>query len=206
MPESRKTLVNPMNKRIIQLVLAVAVIAASWYLVHIIMEPITFNKEKAKRYDKVQERMYDIREAQKAFKEVNGFYAGKFDQLIGFLDTGDSTIVQRRDTSFLAYDPVYRTDLLKDSIVIDTLGYVSIKDSIYANDFDLNKLPFIPGADGAKFEMQSGFIERQGYKVPVLQVKADKNVILDGLSKQLIKGEDDLILGSLSEASLSGNW
>ena len=54
--------------------------------------------------------------------------------------------------------------------------------------------------------MQSGFIERQGYKVPVLQVKADKNVILDGLSKQLIKGEDDLILGSLSEASLSGNW
>ena len=195
-----------MNKRIIQAVLLIAIIASGWYLVNIIMEPINFNKAKEKRYDLVKERMLQVREAQQAFKEVNGYFAGDFNNLIGFLDTGEFTIVQRRDTSFMSYDYVYRTELLKDSIVIDTLGFVSIKDSLFEPNYNLDQLRYIPGTDNVEFKLESGQVDRQSYKVPVMQLTADKEIILEGLSKQLIKAEDDLILGSLSEASLSGNW
>ncbi len=194
-----------MNNRIIQLVLWLAILASGWYLVEIIMEPIRFNKKRDARYEKVIDRMMEIRTAQQAFKDVNGYFAGNFDQLTSFIDTGEFTILQRRDTSFMAYDPVYRTDLLKDSIVVDTLGFVSIKDSLFS-ETNLSQLKYIPGTDQATFVLDAGQIDRQGYSVPVMRVIAPKEVILKGLSKNLIKDEEDLILGSLSEANLSGNW
>ena len=90
-----------------------------------INSPIKFNQVKNERYLKVIDRLKDIRNAQVAFKSVNGIYSSSFDELIKFVDSAQFTIVQKRDSSYMQYDRVYRIDMLREVIVIDTLGSVS---------------------------------------------------------------------------------
>ena len=41
--------------------------------------------------------------------------------LIKFIDTAQYTLIQKRDSSYMKYDRVYRIDMLKEVVVIDTL-------------------------------------------------------------------------------------
>ena len=92
-----------------------------------------FNTVKEKRYLKVIDRLKDIRNAQVAFKSVNGIYSNSFEELIKFVDSAEFTIIQKRDSSYMQYDRVYRIDMLREVIVVDTLGFVSVKDSLFKN-------------------------------------------------------------------------
>ena len=93
-----------------------------------------FNTVKEKRYLKVIDRLKDIRNAQVAFKSVNGIYSNSFEELIKFVDSAEFTIIQKRDSSYMQYDRVYRIDMLREVIVVDTLGYVSVKDSLFSEN------------------------------------------------------------------------
>ena len=66
--------------------------------------PIKFNEVKNERYSKVIERLKDIRNAQIAFKSVNGIYSNDFQELIKFVDSAEFTITQKRDSSYLEFD------------------------------------------------------------------------------------------------------
>ena len=88
--------------------------------------PIQFKQAREARFADVIKKLKDIRDSQEAYKSVNGKYASNFNSLIKFIDTGDYTITQQRDTSFLRFNDVYKIDLQVDSIVIDTLGMVKI--------------------------------------------------------------------------------
>ena len=57
-----------------------------------INSPIKFNQVKNERYLKVIDRLKDIRNAQVAFKSVNGIYSSSFDELIKFVDSAQFTI------------------------------------------------------------------------------------------------------------------
>ena len=57
------------------------------------------------------------------------FILTDFEELVKFVDSAQFTIVQKRDSSYMQYDRVYRIDMLREVIVVDTLGYVSVKDS-----------------------------------------------------------------------------
>ena len=67
-------------------------------LVFLIFQSITsvgkFNEVKNERYLEVIDRLKDIRNAQVAFKSVNGIYSNDFDELIQFVDSAEFTIVQ----------------------------------------------------------------------------------------------------------------
>ncbi len=111
--------------------------------------PINFNKVKENRYSKVIDRMKTIRKAQIAHRDVKGFYANNFDSLIKFVDEGIFTLIEKKDSSYLQYDRIYRIDMLREVVVIDTLGFVNVKDSLFKNDNDyklMNKIP-IDGVD-----------------------------------------------------------
>ena len=41
-----------------------------------------------------------------------------------FIDNGIFTLIEKRDSSYLEYDRVYRIDMLREIVVIDTLGFV----------------------------------------------------------------------------------
>ena len=194
-------------ERKIRLVLWVLVLGLGYALFNTIMNPIRFNKEKKDRSADVIERLKDVRKAQIAFKEVNRFYAQSFNELIPFVDSGKFTIVQRRDEELKYYNKVYREYQLKDTTYVDTLGYASIKDSIFGADYNLEKLRFIPHTENVELKLRAGKIKSGKLNVHVFEARAPKEEYLVGLNEDLVKNAaKDLVVGSMTSAKINGNW
>ncbi|MBU79157.1 MAG: hypothetical protein CMD29_03415 [Flavobacteriales bacterium] len=187
-----------------------------------VMGPIEFNKTRDLRYSKVINKLKKIRKAQIAHKDVKGIYSKNFDSLIKFIDEGIFTLIEKRDSSYLEYDRTYRIDMLKEVTVIDTLGFVTVRDSLFKNDkeyYNMSKVP-IDGID-AEFVINADVIIKNSgtvnYKVPVFEVKVSKDIVLYDQNKDLLKQEKEtvsvdgvngpeIILGSMSNVSVNGNW
>ena len=183
-----------------------------------INKPINFNEVKYNRYYDVIDRLKEIRTAQIAYKDVNGVYSNNFDSLVNFIDNGIFTLIEKRDSSYLEYDRIYRIDMLKEVVVVDTLGFVSVKDSLFKNNTtykDMKKIP-VNGIDTV-FQIDAKIIMINDYKAPVFEVKVSKNIVLFDQDEDLLKLENEtisidgvngseIILGSLNEVSTNGNW
>ena len=180
--------------------------------------PIKFNQVKNDRYTQVINRLKDIRNAQIAHKDVRGFYANNFDSLVSFIDTGIFTLIEKRDSSYLEYNRTYRIDMLKEIEIVDTLGFVSVKDSLFGQNESYKMMAKVPieGTD-SKFSIKSDIIDKNGYNVPVFEVKVKKDIVLFDQNKDLLDQENkvisvhgvngtEIILGSMTEVSTSGNW
>ncbi len=209
---------NIIMKIALQVFLWILIVFFSYKIYDSVNGPINFNETKNDRYTDVIYRLKEIRKAQIAHKDVKGFYANNFDSLINFIDNGIFTLIQKRDSSYLEYDKAYRIDMLKEVIVIDTLGFIPVKDSLFRNSTDYTELSKVPvkGVDET-FSIKADVIEKNGYRVPVFEVKISKNIILFDQNKDLIKQENetisvdgvngpDIILGSLTDVSENGNW
>ena len=131
-------------KRIIESVLWVLIFVFAYQVYNSINAPIKFNEVKNERYLKVIDKLKDIRNAQIAYKSVNGVYADNFDGLIKFIDTAQYTLIQKRDSSFMKYDRVYRIDMLQEIVVIDTLGFASVKDSLFGDSNRYKAMAEVP--------------------------------------------------------------
>lgn len=205
-------------KLALQAVLWILAIFFSYKIYDSINGPINFNKTKNERYAVVINKLKLIRKAQIAHKDVNGIYSNNFDSLVKFIDNGIFTLIEKRDSSYMEYDRTYRIDMLREVVVIDTLGFVPVKDSLFKNSVaykDFAQVP-IEGID-AKFDINADIIDKNGYRVPVFEVKVAKDVILYDQNKDLLKTENEtvsvdgvngpaIILGSLTEVSTNGNW
>ena len=202
----------------IQAVLWIASIFFGYKIYDSINGPINFNKTKNERYAVVINKLKLIRKAQIAHKDVNGIYSNNFDSLVKFIDDGIFTLIQKRDSSYMEYDRTYRIDMLREVVVVDTLGFVPVKDSMFKNSNAYKNFAVVPieGID-AKFDINADIINKNGYRVPVFEVKVAKDVILHDQDKDLIKIENEtvsvdgvngptIILGSLTEVSTNGNW
>ena len=200
-----------------QVLLWILIVFFSFKIYDSINGPINFNETKNERYADVISRLKEIRKAQIAHKDVRGFYANNFDSLVSFIDTGIFTLVQKRDSSYLEYDKVYRIDMLKEVIVTDTLGFIPVKDSLFRNiDYtNLSKVP-VEGIE-AVFSIKADIIKKNDYRVAVFEVRVSKNTILHDQNKDLLKQENEtvsvdgvngpaIILGSLTDVSENGNW
>lgn len=202
----------------IQAVLWVLIIFFSYKIYDSINGPINFNKIKKERYADVISRLKEIRKAQIAHKDVKGFYANNFDSLVSFVDNGIFTLIQKRDSSYLEYDKIYRIDMLREVIVVDTLGFIPVKDSLFKNSTDYAEMSKVPiEGSNATFSIKADVIDKNGYKAPVFEVKVAKSVILFDQNEDLLKQENetisvdgvngpDIILGSLTDVSENGNW
>ena len=205
-------------KTIIQIVLWIACIGLGYLIYNSITGPIEFAEVKQERFGKVVAKLKDIRNSQEAYKTVNGRYANDFNSLIKFIDTGKYVITQQRDSSFMEFDKAYGIDLLKEVKIVDTLGFVSVKDSLFKKDTRYKNLMDVPGAQGGeKFTMKSAIIDKSGYRAPVFEAKVAKSVVLYDQPKDLLARENvqisveevngtEIKVGSLEEVSTSGNW
>lgn len=180
--------------------------------------PIEFNKVRKERFSKVIAKLKDIRDSQEAYKTVNGKYANDFESLIKFIDTGNYTITSQRDSSFMRYDRAYQIDMQQDTIIIDTLGTVKVKDSLFGADDRYKTMMNVPYAqNNEKFEMKADIIDKSGYKAPVFEAKVKKNVVLYDQPADLLARENalqsveevngtEIKVGSLTDVSTNGNW
>ncbi len=182
---------------------------------------IKFNKLKENRYKVVIETLKDIRDSQLAHRTVTGKFQDNWDALVKFIDTAQFTITQRRDSSVLDVEATQRfggVETFKDIVIIDTLRFQSVKDSLFGIDDRYKTMMNIPvGKEGAKFELQAGFIEQSGFQIAVFEAKALKSLILDDQDKDLINKENQVVsveavngdalkVGSMDEVNTTGNW
>ncbi|WP_424001531.1 hypothetical protein [Maribacter sp. IgM3_T14_3] len=205
-------------KTIIQILLWIGCIAFAYLIYNSITGPIKFKEVKEERFSQVVAKLKDIRNSQEAYKTVNGKYANDFNSLIRFIDTGKYVITQQRDSSYMEFDKEFGIDLLKEVKIIDTLGTVSVKDSLFKTDNRYKTLMDVPTAvNGEKFTMKAAFVEKSGYKAPVFEAKVDKDVVLYDQPKDLLAREKaalsveevngpSIYVGSLVDVSTSGNW
>ena len=206
------------KKRALELFLWVLSIFFASQIYSSINGPIKFNQVKNDRYTQVIDRLKDIRTAQIAHKDVNGFYANNFDSLVSFIDNGIFTLIEKRDSSYLEYNRTYRIDMLKEVEIVDTLGFVSVKDSLFGDNESYKMMAKVPidGTDSG-FSIKADIIDKNGYQVPVFEVKVQKNIVLFDQNKDLLDQENkvisvdgvngpEIILGSMTDVSTSGNW
>lgn len=205
-------------KTVIQIVLWIVCIGLGYLIYQSVTGPIRFNEVKQERFAQVISKLKDIRSAQEAYKTVNRKYAKDFNSLIKFIDTAHYTITQQRDSSYMEFDKTYQIDMLKEVRLIDTLGTVSVKDSLFGDDSRYKNLAKVPTAqNNEEFKMEANIVNKSGFKAPVFEAKVEKNVVLYDQPQTLLDNENSQIgveevngswikVGSLTEVSTSGNW
>ena len=205
-------------KTILQIILWIVCIGLGYLIYRSVTGPIEFQKVKEERFAKVISTLKDIRDSQVAYRTVNGKYANDFKSLIAFVDTGQYTITQRRDSSYMEYDKVYGIDMLKEITIIDTLGFVAIKDSLFRDSDRYKTMMNVPYAQGGeKFSIKSDVIQKGGYSAPVFEVSVNKDVVLYDQPQDLRDRENAQVsveevngstikVGSLTDVSTNGNW
>lgn len=201
---------------------SVVLLAAAIFLVVKIydgvMKPINFSKAKKVRFEKVIKSLKIIRDAEVAYREVNGNYTKDKAGLIRFIDTAQRPLIETRDTVVKVNKGTKWQPVMVDveKRIKDTIGYEPIlsnfKDRDYKNMFK------VPGLNGKEFELEIGKVEKiAGLEVPVFEAKTGKTDILKGMDMSLIKQELEAIasdqikgefvsVGSLVEVTTGGNW
>jgi hypothetical protein len=206
---------------VIQLLLWLVIIFLAYLTFDAVYRPIQFNKVKEKRYAKVIENLKDIRAAELAHREVTGSFEEDFDKLVRFIDTAEFAITQRRDTTYLdeEYRRTYGVDQYIEDVVIDTLDFVSIKDSLFnGNEERYRSMINVPieGAD-AQFDLEAGTIPKGDNQIPVFEAKIAKSKILYDQDRTLVLQENEIqsvddvngrfiSVGSMQEVNTNGNW
>jgi hypothetical protein len=203
-------------KIVVNLVLWVIIIALGYLTFMSVYGEIQFNQLKEKRYQVVIKNLIDIRDAELAYKEVNGKFTDNFDDLVKFIDNGEFTIVQKRDTTVRDVEMTkqFGVDMTKEIVIIDTLGTRSVKDSLFGADTRYKTMMNVPvGQAGAKFKLQAGKLD----DIAVFEASVDKSVILHDQDKNLVEKEKQVVsvdgvngptltVGSMTEIKTKGNW
>ena len=197
-----------MKSNVIRIVLAVIIIVLAYLIFNSINRPVKFENTLTTRSEAIVAKLKDIRTAQNLFRNQHGRYTASFDSLKNFLKVGKIPEVK------MVPDP---NDTTFTRTISDTIGYISIFDSIYAKkNYPLEKLDEIPHSKGDLFSMMAGKINKGGVDVSVFEVSARMETYTKDLNKQMVinrvKELEDkskfpgLKVGSMTEASTDGNW
>ena len=187
-----------------------------------IYNEIKFDEVKNARYQVVIKNLKDIRDTQLAHRTVKGVFQDNWDSLVKFVEIDSFTITQRRDSSVLDKEMTKRyggVKTYKDIVIVDTLGLVSVKDSLFGFDDRYLRMMNVPFSknDQTKFELKAGFLNQNGIDIPVFESFVRKRVILHDQSLNLVLKENQvqsvdgvngptLKIGSMNEVNTNGNW
>ena len=210
----------------ISIFLWVVILFLGYSLYKSIIGPVEFNKVKQVRYAKVIESLKDIRISELAHQEIEGKFSGDFDSLVQFIDTAKFAIIQRRDTSYADVEKnrafgldAQKGGYYKEEIIVDTLRFASVKDSLFGDSDRYKTMMNIPLeiAEGAIFELKAGKYEKNDVLYSVFEASVAKRLILSDQDTDLIYQEEQLVsvdgingptvrVGSMNDIDTGGNW
>jgi len=210
----------------ISVFLWVVILFLGYSLYKSIIGPVEFNKVKQVRYAKVIENLKDIRISELAHQEIEGKFSGNFDSLVQFLDTAKFAIIQRRDTSYADVEKnrafgldAQKGGYYKEEIIVDTLRFASVKDSLFGDSDRYKTMMNIPLeiAEGAKFQLKAGKYEKNDVLYSVFEASVAKRLILSDQDTDLIYQEEQLVsvdgingptvrVGTMNDIDTGGNW
>jgi len=203
---------NKIWKIVVGITLGIIILFLCYKVYNSIMHPVRFKELNDIRRTAVITHLKDIRDIQKYYRQNKGSYANDFESLLAFAEKGKIPIVR------MIPDP---TDSTHTRSLRDTIGFVSVKDSLFGRreNFKLSDLPFVPFSNKVKFELQADTLERSGMKVYVFEAKTlNVNFLtigMDDYRQDLINLNNKLEqldkypglkVGSLKEISTDGNW
>jgi hypothetical protein len=205
-------------KKLITLALWILAMVFGYQIYKSVNAPIEFKKVKQERFQAIVNSLKDIRNSQEAYKTVNNKFAANFDELVNFVEHGNFILIQKRDSSYMKFNRAYGIDMLEEVQIIDTLGTVAVKDSIFKNSNRYKTMMNVPFAkNGEKFKMESKIILKGGYKAAVFRAYIEKNTVLYDQPEDLVAKENSAVsveeingsiiqVGSINDVSLNGNW
>ena len=209
-------------KRIIQIILAVVIVALVYVIYDQISTPIRFDNELAARKAQVIERIKDIRTAQRAYKSKYQRFTGDFDTLTAFI-LNDTLELERKIVD--EDDSVGMAALKKAGKKNIEKFKIAVIDTIFApkvlSKSDIEQLRYIPGTDNqAQYIMEAGIITTESKVViPVVECRAPYKIFLDTVAyrQEFINLVDDEVhnfnrypgvkFGSMEAGyNEAGNW
>jgi hypothetical protein len=209
-------------RKVIQILFVVIILILGYLIVESIMEPIRFNQEVEVRESATIGRLIDIREAQKAYKDIYKKYTGDFDTLIAFLDTSSFAVVKaigeipEEWLEEMGFEKA-REKALADGVIIRETTLVPVLDSLFGNTYASDSLRYVPFTEGVVFHMKAGeILTSSNLVVQVVEATTMYDDLLNGMDRQLvvnykdermkIVGFEGVKFGSMEEGTLTGNW
>jgi len=117
---------------------------------------VRYKAQVEKKEGEIIAKLKVLRDGQLAYKDVNGKFAGTFDELLGFMENGQmTTLIQDGNKD--------------DSTTVFTSREVtySVKDSLF-KDVDIQNLKYVPG-DTTQFFIGAGEVKKNNVTVPVFE-------------------------------------
>jgi hypothetical protein len=213
-----------MKKTLMQVGLWVVIALLGYLCVMSIMRPTTFNKVKKQRYEKVIQKLKDIRTAQVAYKDANSTFTASFDTLIDYIKNDSLKFIRaigsltedQLDAGMTELQAVRKGLIFRDTIKVAAL------DTLFGKDYKIEELRFVPFSKNTEeFKLAKGVIKTgSGVKIQVFEASVRNMVIfanilneyreevleLNGERKRLGKFMG-LQVGSIEEANNNvGNW
>jgi hypothetical protein len=205
-----------MNKKALSLTLWVVIILLGYFVVKSPLNQVEFEKTFDERKSEVIQSLKDIRTAQVAYKDKNREYANNFEDLLNFVKNDSLALVKAIGET---PDSLTEEQALKAGIISRDTIYASALKSIFNEEylasrkskkaFDINTISTVPfSSNSTPFNIDAGQIEKGKVVVQVFEVSTTFGIFLEGLeanNKGLVL-EDIISVGSMSEASINGNW
>jgi len=213
-----------MKKLIIQILLAGIIVFLGYQCYNSIMIPQRFTELKKARYEKIIERLKDIRTAQEAYKGVYGKYTGSFDTLINFIKY-DSVKVVRSIGSLTDDDlekGITEAQAIKEGRIIRDTIKVSALENVFGKNYHIDDIRYVPFTKRKhQFTMgASSVLTDAQVEVPIFEARVSNMLIFEDVREQYdqqlleengerlrLKKYPGLKVGDLKEANNNaGNW
>ena len=188
----------------IQAALFAIAIALAYFIYAGIQNKIDFRDMAQQRREVVQNRLLEVVDAQKKFKQEKGRYAANFPELINFVKNDSLTIIKAIGN---VPDSLTEAEAVELGIVIRDTSLVPAS-TIFPSDFSVDSLRYVPFSGGDEFKIQAGVIEKNKVNVNVFEVSTTLEKVYNGLNtkNEAVKLTDIVKVGSMSEPITTGNW
>ena len=209
-----------MNAKKITLILIPINIILAFFVYDSITSEVEFNKQAKERIAENVQKLKDLRTLQIAYKKENDVFADNFNSLLDFLENDSTTIIKsvgETPDSLVNGKQITDAQALEMGLISRDTLYVSAKESIFDENyiksrvnkypFNINTISIIPFTE-QKYNIDANVIEKGKVNVQVFEISASFKHVFNGLDAENKKYDLNSLLkvGSMTEASLNGNW
>ena len=209
-----------MNAKKITLILIPINIILAFFVYDSITSEVEFNKQAKERIAENVQKLKDLRTLQIAYKKENDVFADNFNSLLDFLENDSTTIIKsvgETPDSLVNGEQITDAQALEMGLISRDTLYVSAKESIFDENyiksrdnkypFNINTISIIPFTE-QQYNIDANVIEKGKVNVQVFEISAAFKHVFNGLDAENKKYDLNSLLkvGSMTEASLNGNW
>jgi hypothetical protein len=209
-----------MKAKTIALLLIPLNIILFYFVYNSINSDVEFNKDAKIRIAENVQKLKDLRQVQVKYKQTKGVFADNFENLIYFLENDSMAIVKATgETPDSLINGTQMSDelALELGLITRDTSYVLAKETVfdaaYMNSrknefpFDINTLTSVPHSNTI-YNIDAGQVEKGNVIVQVFEISTNYRTVFTKLDAENKSYDLDALLkvGSMTEASLNGNW